>query len=188
MDMALSCEKIQGLYREMAKCWLDNHFGSGKGSILADDDTVQKWWDELVDKIPAFRRSVDPKEGKAFKTEFQDWGGGGADHPRGTMNKETVINVVSTIMTWVSWIHEDVGHSAAAYVYNPIHTHVRARGRCGYSTSFPCLQRRSVSRFRVFASICSCRRTRSTLVCRKLEGQKMFHGLSRRSYALGKLR
>ena len=38
------------------------------------------------------------------------------------MSKETVINVVSTIATWVSWIHEDVGHSAAAYVYNPIHT------------------------------------------------------------------
>ena len=25
-------------------------------------------------------------------------------------------------MVWVSWIHEDVGHSAAAYVNNPIYT------------------------------------------------------------------
>merc|ERR1719162_2515848 len=27
-----------------------------------------------------------------------------------------------TLMVWLSWIHEDVGHSAAAFVYNPVHT------------------------------------------------------------------
>lgn len=26
------------------------------------------------------------------------------------------------LMVWLSWIHEDVGHSAAAFVYNPVHT------------------------------------------------------------------
>lgn len=27
-----------------------------------------------------------------------------------------------TLMLWVSWVHEDVGHSMAAFVYNPVHT------------------------------------------------------------------
>merc|ERR1719428_1153267 len=34
----------------------------------------------------------------------------------------TLRNVARTIMVWLSWIHEDVGHSAAAYVYNPVYT------------------------------------------------------------------
>mmetsp|Transcript_83213 Transcript_83213/g.211887 ORF Transcript_83213/g.211887 Transcript_83213/m.211887 type:complete len:851 (-) Transcript_83213:67-2619(-) len=30
--------------------------------------------------------------------------------------------VLRTLMLWVSWVHEDVGHSTAAFVYNPMHT------------------------------------------------------------------
>merc|ERR1712129_61524 len=31
-------------------------------------------------------------------------------------------HVTRTLFVWLSWVHEDVGHAAAAYVYNPVHT------------------------------------------------------------------
>merc|ERR1719382_2131198 len=30
--------------------------------------------------------------------------------------------VLRVLLVWLSWIHEDVGHSAASYVYNPVYT------------------------------------------------------------------
>eukprot|EP00662_Eupelagonemidae_sp_cell21_P049689 gene49689-34188_t len=33
------------------------------------------------------------------------------------INNLTLINVLSTLMTWLSHVHEDVGHAAAAYVF-----------------------------------------------------------------------
>eukprot|EP00913_Durusdinium_trenchii_P035549 g33267.t1 len=38
------------------------------------------------------------------------------------LDVEQLVRVLSTLMVWVSWIHEDVGHSAAAYVWNPVYT------------------------------------------------------------------
>merc|ERR1711920_963117 len=36
--------------------------------------------------------------------------------------RTTLRNVLRTLFVWLAWVHEDVGHSAAAYVYNPVHT------------------------------------------------------------------
>jgi len=68
-------KKVQSLYRDLATCWLDNHYGESTSKNLADDETTQKWWNELVDKIPAFKRSVDPNE-PGFKDDFKAWGDG----------------------------------------------------------------------------------------------------------------
>lgn len=38
------------------------------------------------------------------------------------VSAEALVNVLRTLLVWVSWIHEDVGHSAAALVYDPIYT------------------------------------------------------------------
>lgn len=38
------------------------------------------------------------------------------------LNVETMTQVLRTIFLWTSWIHEDVGHAWASFVYNPIHT------------------------------------------------------------------
>lgn len=38
------------------------------------------------------------------------------------LNVETMTRVLRTIFLWTSWIHEDVGHAWASFVYNPIHT------------------------------------------------------------------
>lgn len=35
---------------------------------------------------------------------------------------ESLVRVLSTLLVWVSWVHEDVGHASAAFVYNPVHT------------------------------------------------------------------
>lgn len=37
----------------------------------------------------------------------------------GELNRDSLTKVVTTIMTWVTHIHEDVGHSASDIVYNP---------------------------------------------------------------------
>jgi len=38
------------------------------------------------------------------------------------LTKERLKKVLGTLMLWVSWIHEDVGHAMAAFVYDPVHT------------------------------------------------------------------
>ncbi|CAJ1439532.1 unnamed protein product [Effrenium voratum] len=35
---------------------------------------------------------------------------------------ENLARVLRTLLVWTSWIHEDVGHAWATFVYNPIHT------------------------------------------------------------------
>merc|ERR1740121_3415705 len=39
-----------------------------------------------------------------------------------TLTPDTLVNVAKTLFTWLGWIHEDVGHAASAYVFNPVHT------------------------------------------------------------------
>ena len=34
----------------------------------------------------------------------------------------TITKVLRTLFLWTSWIHEDVGHAWASFIYNPIHT------------------------------------------------------------------
>ena len=34
----------------------------------------------------------------------------------------TLTKVLGTLFLWTSWIHEDVGHAWASFIYNPIHT------------------------------------------------------------------
>merc|ERR1719226_118472 len=38
------------------------------------------------------------------------------------LTRASLTRVLKTLLVWLSWIHEDVGHSAASYVYNPVHT------------------------------------------------------------------
>lgn len=38
------------------------------------------------------------------------------------LNVETMTRVLRTMFLWTSWIHEDVGHAWASFIYNPIHT------------------------------------------------------------------
>lgn len=112
--------KVQGLYRDLVECWIDRNFQDGSTGIESDH-LLEEWFDNLAKYIPAFKRAVDPSE-KGYDEAFKDWAQGGEGKTSGTLNRETIVNVISTVATWVSWIHEDVGHSAAAYVYNPIHT------------------------------------------------------------------
>ncbi len=95
---------VQGLYEAMIECSLAKNFAST--SALEADPLVRKWWAELIRYMPALRRSIAAKDGFASET----------------LTKQSLVNVLKTLFTWVSWVHEDVGHSAAAYVYNPVHT------------------------------------------------------------------
>eukprot|EP00931_Biecheleriopsis_adriatica_P059044 TRINITY_DN35269_c0_g1_i1.p1 TRINITY_DN35269_c0_g1~~TRINITY_DN35269_c0_g1_i1.p1 ORF type:complete len:1384 (-),score=308.98 TRINITY_DN35269_c0_g1_i1:77-4015(-) len=35
---------------------------------------------------------------------------------------ESFMKVMRTLLVWISWIHEDVGHASAAFVYGPVET------------------------------------------------------------------
>jgi len=105
---------VQRLYRDLIKCWLDRNFGEGKIDF-ENDKVLNDWWRDLRKYIPAFRRAVESDQ-PGYDARFEEWGKGG------TLDRDTLTNLISTVATWVSWIHEDVGHSAAAYVYNPVHT------------------------------------------------------------------
>jgi hypothetical protein len=96
--------KIQQLFQDLIECNLDKHYYAD--SALENDPLVKSWWAEMIAKMPALKRSIEANTG--FATE--------------SLTKIGLVNVLKTLFTWVSWVHEDVGHSAAAFVYNPVHT------------------------------------------------------------------
>jgi len=100
---------VQRMFDSMIGCWLDANYGpSEEGEArLAEDEVVQKWWQSMVKHIPAIRRSVE---------QDPEWAAGGRLTPN------TLRHVLRTLFTWLAWVHEDVGHAASAYVYNPVHT------------------------------------------------------------------
>merc|ERR1719436_574194 len=91
----------------MIDCWLHKNYGEEADSSLEADNLVQEWWQSMIQHIPALRRSTQ---------QFPDWS------PPGTLTQAGLKNILRTLFVWLSWIHEDVGHSAAAYVYNPVYT------------------------------------------------------------------
>jgi hypothetical protein len=95
---------VQRLFDEMIGCWLDKNYGEGG---LEEDTLAQGWWQSMIKHIPSLRRAT---------VTSPDWAGPGA------LTKDTLRRVLRTLFTWLAWVHEDVGHSAAAYVYNPVHT------------------------------------------------------------------
>ncbi|CAK0803230.1 unnamed protein product [Prorocentrum cordatum] len=95
---------VQRLFDEMIGCWLDKNCGEGE---LEEDTLAQGWWQSMIKHIPSLRRAT---------ATSPDWAGPGA------LTKDALRRVLRTLFTWLAWVHEDVGHSAAAYVYNPVHT------------------------------------------------------------------
>jgi len=98
---------VQRLLVDYVKCWLEAE-GVTEQS-LQEDSYVKDWWQALIAHLPSFRRA---------SKSHPAW----APADLSKITKNEFAQVVGTIMVWVSWIHEDVGHSAASYVYNPIYT------------------------------------------------------------------
>lgn len=105
---------VQRLLENLVECWFTSNFPNDySDDEIKNDATIQAWWASMVKHLPALQRAVATTEGS-----LKDW----AKNPAAGPTRQMLKNVMRTIMVWVSWIHEDVGHSAAAYVYNPIHT------------------------------------------------------------------
>jgi len=101
--------KVQELYRSLVRCWISRNYDSDSGKAdlaMKDDNTLQNWYSALRQKVPSLGRA---------STINPEWA-------PPVLDSEGLVNIASTLMVWLSWIHEDVGHSAAAYVYSPIHT------------------------------------------------------------------
>jgi len=100
---------VQRLYDTYVDCWLKASYGNA-GDLdakLADDGVLQAWWSTMLDHLPSL----------TIATQLSpEWAG------PGKVTAQSLRNVARTLMVWLSWIHEDVGHSAAAYVYNPVYT------------------------------------------------------------------
>lgn len=103
--------KAQKLYGAFVNCWLDANYAND--AAIVNDPILQYWWSQMVEKLPALRKTKD--EGTPESTQWL-----GLEGTKAT--RTTLKNVLSTLMTWLSQIHEDVGHAAAAYVFNPVHT------------------------------------------------------------------
>ena len=101
---------VQRLLREHIGCWVDRAYGGGGAvdtdAAMARDEQLQAWYSELKARLPCLGRAA---------RQHPEWA-------PAVLTREGLVNVVSTMMVWLSWIHEDVGHAAAAYVYSPIHT------------------------------------------------------------------
>ncbi|GMI14195.1 hypothetical protein TrVE_jg9331 [Triparma verrucosa] len=98
--------KAQAMYVDMIECWVDANY-AGDWNAVVNDAMIADWWAKMKQYLPSMQEAVD---------QHSEWISGGE------LTRESLTSVVSTIMTWVSHIHEDVGHSAAYVVYNPVHT------------------------------------------------------------------
>lgn len=93
----------QRLYDKFIECRL-NQFTD---ETLGHDVAVQAWWKAMVKHMPAFNRAT---------VKNPEWAS--AD----VVTMASLRRVLKVLLVWLSWIHEDVGHSAASYVYNPVYT------------------------------------------------------------------
>jgi len=104
---------VQQLYEKLIDCWLaasyDGLEGEALDARLADDGVLQAWWQSMQAHLPSLKRAVDKNSA---------WAGS----PGSNLTASALQRAASTLMVWLSWIHEDVGHSAASLVYNPVYT------------------------------------------------------------------
>jgi len=70
---------------------------------------MRSWWASLQQYMPAVQQTL---------ADDPSWLGGGGP----SLDRASLIKLASTVFTWVSWVHEDVGHSASYFVYNPTHS------------------------------------------------------------------
>jgi len=94
---------VQRLYDTLISCWFD---AEGLRGSVESDPVLKAYWKSLIDHLPSLKLAVQ---------RHPSW----ASHD---VTEDSFKHVARTIMVWLSWIHEDVGHSAAAYVYNPVYT------------------------------------------------------------------
>ena len=93
---------VQTMYEELIGCWVAANYADA--ATLLADAKMAAWWADLQQYMPAISNTLE-SDG--------DWLNGG------TLTMDVLVKVVSTVMVWVSWIHEDVGHAASYFVYNP---------------------------------------------------------------------
>lgn len=96
---------VQRLFAELAECWLDEWYPTDED--LSADAALLGWWRSMVEHMPALKTAT---------VQNPEWAS--VDNPK----KEMFTNVIRTLMVWVSLIHEDVGHSMAPLIYNPVYT------------------------------------------------------------------
>ena len=94
--------KVQDLYESMIGCFLDHNYPTEEN--LVADKAIRLWWANLFKFMPAISRMED-----------SPWASR-------ELSRAGIKNVLKTMFTWLSWVHEDVGHSAASLVYNPVYT------------------------------------------------------------------
>lgn len=98
--------KAQVMFTDLLNCWVEKNY-AGNWNTLITDPLVVAWWNKMKVALPSISRAVDVDP---------VWISNGA------LTKDSLTKVVTTIMTWVTHIHEDVGHSASYIVYNPVIT------------------------------------------------------------------
>eukprot|EP00039_Didymoeca_costata_P031003 m.32650 g.32650 ORF g.32650 m.32650 type:complete len:694 (+) comp8434_c0_seq2:101-2182(+) len=101
--------QMQQLFSNLIDCWLEQNYGADykTDAALYEDETLKAWWQSMRDHLPSIQRTLEKNPG--YLTN-------------GELTYTSLSRVLSIIMLWVSWIHEDVGHAASYFVYNPIHT------------------------------------------------------------------
>jgi len=97
--------QVQRLYDELLDCRLSAGFNQGDAEAI-DDEVVMQWWADMVKHMPALNRAT--RLNPEWASEKVTFG--------------SLKRVLRVLLVWLSWIHEDVGHSAASYVYNPVYT------------------------------------------------------------------
>lgn len=108
---------VQRLYETMVRCYVAKNYPGNNAqteAAIAGDAALQKWWGDMQAHMPALSRAVNRPDAPA---KFE-----GGFRGMVTLDKEGLVQVAKILMVWLSWIHEDVGHAASAYVYNPVHT------------------------------------------------------------------
>jgi len=96
---------VQRLLENLISCWIDANYPDD--TTLLTDPIMLRWWADLQVYMPAVSQTL--AEDAAWLSD-------------GELTRQSLTRLASTVFLWVSWIHEDVGHAASYFVYNPTHT------------------------------------------------------------------
>eukprot|EP00929_Paragymnodinium_shiwhaense_P048058 TRINITY_DN24356_c0_g2_i2.p1 TRINITY_DN24356_c0_g2~~TRINITY_DN24356_c0_g2_i2.p1 ORF type:complete len:874 (-),score=129.15 TRINITY_DN24356_c0_g2_i2:326-2947(-) len=102
--------EAQQLLQTFLECWLGEAYDEVTDEALQKDAHLAEWWSALVTRMPALKRAM---------VETPSWAGKSGPY---VLTVGGLKAVLRTILVWVSWMHEDFGHSMAAFVYNPVYT------------------------------------------------------------------
>ncbi|CAE8641003.1 unnamed protein product [Polarella glacialis] len=82
-------------------------------------ENLKQWARDHIQRMP---KGAALQERRLSSSNSSDSAAAPLDPQIPNLDVESLVRVLRTLLVWMSWVHEDVGHSTADFLYNPAHT------------------------------------------------------------------